>query len=273
MYHPRRENPVVRASRPRSARPCSCPLAEALMCMHAQAYDTTEWDELQQRHGNLPGVETGRDRLLAAEAAEKQALQEIEDEQAARADRVWEERALHGDLDDVDEEEERFMLEYREQRMAEMRNEAKRAKFGHVLDISADSFRQEVTDAADDDLRVVVHLYADNTPECQVVDQLLASLAKAHPHTKFARIFFRNAIPNYPPSNLPTILVYHQHDIALSIVTLRQLGGLHALSSANGARIMCAALSTCGAVPPLDKGDVMQEKAGGDASDSDGSSA
>jgi len=28
----------------------------------AQAYDTTEWDELQKKHGNLEGVELGSDR-------------------------------------------------------------------------------------------------------------------------------------------------------------------------------------------------------------------
>ena len=28
-----------------------------------QAYDTTEWEELQQKHGNLEGHQTGRDRL------------------------------------------------------------------------------------------------------------------------------------------------------------------------------------------------------------------
>jgi len=241
--------------------------------VRGQAYDTTEWDELQQKHGNLEGVETGRDRLRAVEAAERQALEELEEEQASQADRKWEAKALQGDLDDVDDDDERFMLQYRERRMAEMRREAKRAKFGDVLDISADSFRQEVTDAADDDLRVVVHLYSDNTPECQIVDKLLLLLAKKHPHTKFSRIFFLNAIPNYPPDNLPTILVYHKHDIALSIVTLRQLGGLQALSGINGERIMSAALSTCGAVPPVDEKDVVRAKAAaGDASDSDSGS-
>lgn len=218
-------------------------------------------------------METGRDRLRAVEAAEKRALQELEEAKAVKSEQDWADRALHGDLDDVDEEEERFMLEYREKRIAELRKEAKRAKFGEVLDISADSFRQEVTDAADDDLRVVVHLFSDNSPECQVVDKLLLSLAKKHPQTKFARIFFLNAIPNYPQSSLPTILVYHKHDIALSIVTLRQLGGICALSGANGERIMSAALSTCGAVPPMDKKDVVQEKASGETSDSDESIA
>ena len=62
----------------------------------------------------------------------------------------------------------------------------RRARFGSVVDISPDGFRQEVTDVADDDLRVVVHLYADNTPACRVVDQLLQLLAGKHPCTKFA---------------------------------------------------------------------------------------
>jgi hypothetical protein len=242
------------------------------------------------------------------------------------------------------------MVAYREKRLRELSQQAKRARFGEVITISSDSFRQvdftctrtcanvvesvsgcesvhcyvsckcyvclhtylcvrflcilcialmqEVTDAADDELRVVVHLYADNTPgtesppiscpyshvtmqatpvscsllncstmfvfsirtaqlhasihtythkqpkhtsltqpansahssldmhacmspnvcafvcvcacacacvcgsECQVVDKLLRAIAKSHPHTKFARIFYLNAIPNYPPVKL-----------------------------------------------------------------------
>ena len=35
---------------------------------------------------------------------------------------------------------------------------------------------------------------------------LSQALAKKHAHTKFARIFYKNAIPNYPIENLPTIL-------------------------------------------------------------------
>ena len=138
--------------------------------------------------------------------------------------------------------------------------QAKKAKFGDVIELSTDAFRQEVTDAADGELRVVVHLYCDNTPECQVVDTLLRLVARRHPRTKFARIFYLSAIANYPLANLPTILVYHKHDIALSIVTLRQLGGLEALSGAHAERILTAALSTCGAVPPMDEKDMMKPK-------------
>ena len=83
------------------------------------------------------------------------------------------------------------------------------------------------------------------------------------PSSPVQRIFYLSAIPNYPADNLPTILVYHKHDIALSIVTLRQLGGLDAIAGANGERIMCAALSTCGAVPPLHKRDVIKSSSEG----------
>ena len=31
-----------------------------------QAYDTTQWDELQKKHGNLEGVELGSDRCTHA---------------------------------------------------------------------------------------------------------------------------------------------------------------------------------------------------------------
>jgi hypothetical protein len=67
------------------------------------AYDTTVWDELQKKHGNLPGIELGRDRLRSVEAAEEKALEEVEEQQAAQADKQWEATALRGELDNVDE--------------------------------------------------------------------------------------------------------------------------------------------------------------------------
>ncbi|MGB1592761.1 MAG: hypothetical protein ACPIOQ_08410 [Promethearchaeia archaeon] len=167
------------------------------------AYDTTVWDQLQQKHGNLPDAELGSDRLRAAEAAERAALEELEAEQAAQADAEWEETALSGDQDGVDEEDAKFMQEYREKRLAELAAQAKRARFGSVVDISPDGFRQEVTDVADDDLRVVVHLYADNTPECRVVDQLLQLLAGKHPCTKFAVLSRPHLISCHPAWKSP----------------------------------------------------------------------
>jgi len=43
-----------------------------------------------------------------------------------------------------EQDEARFMQEYRQRRIAEMQARAKAARFGAVLDISADSFRQDV---------------------------------------------------------------------------------------------------------------------------------
>ena len=43
-----------------------------------------------------------------------------------------------------EQDEAGFMQEYRQRRIAEMQARAKAARFGAVLDISADSFRQDV---------------------------------------------------------------------------------------------------------------------------------
>lgn len=50
MYHPRKENP---------------------------AYDTTEWDEQQQKHGNLEGVELGHDRFKTEVTLENNARMHV----------------------------------------------------------------------------------------------------------------------------------------------------------------------------------------------------
>lgn len=54
-------------------------------------------------------------------------------------------------------------------------------------------------------------------------------------------------IPNYPEANLPTILVYKDHDIALQLVTLAQLGGLEGLGTRRDAQASRARARLCAA--------------------------
>jgi hypothetical protein len=64
----------------------------------------------------------------------------------------------------------------------------------------------------------------------------MQQLSQHHPKTKFTRIFFSNAIPNYPERNLPTVLVYFKHDIVWRMVTMMQLG-MPALQSPDVAKV------------------------------------
>lgn len=63
------------------------------------------------------------------------------------------------ELDELeDEEDEKILLEYRKKRIAEMQQFASKAKYGDVVEISAQDYVQEVNQAGED-IWVVLHLY------------------------------------------------------------------------------------------------------------------
>uniref|UniRef100_A0A061QV81 Phosducin-like protein 3 n=1 Tax=Tetraselmis sp. GSL018 TaxID=582737 RepID=A0A061QV81_9CHLO len=112
----------------------------------------------------------------------------------------------------------------RKKRLEELRNEKKALTFGAVEQISAVDFVREVTNAGEG-IWVVVHLFKDSVPECQVLGLCLEELAAKFPHTKFRRIISTECIPKYPDSNLPTVLIYKDGQCLKSLAGLLPFGG------------------------------------------------
>jgi hypothetical protein len=89
------------------------------------------------------------------------------------------------------------------------------------------------------------HTYnRDGRPDCDLVDSWMQQLSQTHPKTKFTRIYFSNAIPKYPERNLPTVLVYRNHDIVWKMVTMMQLG-MGAVESAEKAQVRASIMCVC----------------------------
>lgn len=61
---------------------------------------------------------------------------------------------------------------------------------------------------------------------CKVIKHSLEQLAAQYQHVKFINMQSTDCIPNYPDSNLPTLLVYRDGQCARTIVGLRTLGGV-----------------------------------------------
>ncbi|GAB2210470.1 hypothetical protein Droror1_Dr00015736 [Drosera rotundifolia] len=107
--------------------------------------------------------------------------------------------------------------------IAEMRETAKVERFGSVVPISGSDFIREVSQASSD-VWVVVLLYKDGFPECQLLMKCLEELAKRYPATKFVKIISTDCIPNYPDFNLPTLLVYNNGAVKANYVGLHSFG-------------------------------------------------
>ncbi|CAG8772266.1 20200_t:CDS:2 [Gigaspora margarita] len=177
----------------------------------------TEWNDILRARGILPPKEG---------PTEEDILEAMDQVIMEKQDKHLEDKTLD-ELDELeDEEDERVLFEYRQKRIAEMKAEALRAKFGELMQISKPDFIREVTDASKE-VWVVVHLFKDSIPECKLMNAHLATLAAKHKATKFIKIIGDQCIPNYPDKNLPTLLIYGEGDMKLQLVGLAELGGLN----------------------------------------------
>lgn len=94
-----------------------------------------------------------------------------------------------------------FLLFYlyfpREKRLAEMKMQAARDKYGSVQPISKDEWKKEVNESSKS-AWVVVYLFDHAVEACKLLDQLLLEVAKRHPDVKFVSIPSQICMENWP---------------------------------------------------------------------------
>ncbi|XP_038703473.1 phosducin-like protein 3 [Tripterygium wilfordii] len=179
---------------------------------------STQWDDIQRKLGNLPPKPP---------AFKPPAFTPAPDPESLPRDRNWLEQKTEEELeylqDDPDLDDDRFLEEYRKKRLAEMRESAIHPKFGSVNPISGSDFVREVSQAPSD-VWVVVILFKEGIPECELLMRCIEELATRYPGTKFVKIISTDCIPNYPDRNLPTLLVYNNGAVKANHVGLRSFG-------------------------------------------------
>ncbi|KXN82616.1 Phosducin-like protein 3 [Leucoagaricus sp. SymC.cos] len=157
-----------------------------------------------------------------------------------------------------DDEMERRIREYHEQRLGDQREEALRARFGRVYPIGREDYTREVTDASkinepdeeeEPGTGVVCFLYKDGIPRSDRTFQHVRTLARKYPRTKFVSIVGDKCIPNLPDARVPMLIIYRSGDIKNQIVSWgadreRSLEELEAML------IMSTAIDSPGRQPP-----------------------
>eukprot|EP00742_Colponemidia_sp_Colp-10_P001179 GILJ01001272.1.p1 GENE.GILJ01001272.1~~GILJ01001272.1.p1 ORF type:complete len:258 (+),score=44.19 GILJ01001272.1:37-774(+) len=175
---------------------------------------STEWDDIQRKFGNLPPLE----KEITREELEAMAIQAAESFDPLAHKTLDELDELEDDLDD------QVLGDYRRQRVKELQEQARKARFGDVRQIKKQDFIAEVNDAGKE-LYVIVHLYNDSIPECVLLNRALDVLAPKHRSTKFLRSVATECIENYPDANLPTILIYYEGECVKQILKADVYGG------------------------------------------------
>ncbi|TPP56943.1 Phosducin like 3 [Fasciola gigantica] len=125
--------------------------------------------------------------------------------------------------DEADEEEIKFLEQYRRKRLAMLQEEASKARYGYVREISKAEWKSEVTEAGD--VHVVIHVAQNGHPICALIDSHLKDLARKFPDVKFLRGEACLCIPNYPESNLPSLLIYQSGDLKHQLIGPESVGG------------------------------------------------
>lgn len=131
-------------------------------------------------------------------------------------------------LDELDEledsEDEAILEEYRRKRIAEMRLLAEKPRFACVREISGQDYVDEVNNAGKE-IWVVLHLYANGVPLCNIIHHYMKELAVRFPHTKFLRSVATTCIANFPEKNCPSIFVYYEGQMKKQFVGPLELRG------------------------------------------------
>ncbi|KAM9584994.1 phosducin-like protein 3 [Trichechus inunguis] len=182
----------------------------------------TEWNDILRKKGILPSKESPGELEKEAEEEERRALQEA----VVKTYEAMTLEELEDKEDEFNEEDERAIEMYRQQRLAEWKAAKLKNQFGEVLEISGKDYVQEVTKAGEG-LWVILHLYRQGIPLCALINQHFSGLARKFPDVKFIKAISTTCIPNYPDRNLPTIFVYLEGDIKAQFIGPLVFGGMN----------------------------------------------
>jgi len=181
--------------------------------------EDTEWNDILRAKGVIP------EKPKEAEINEDELVKMLEDTIKQKS---GVKDMADMDLDELDEledeEEEMIMLQMRNQRIAQMKALQEKSKFGEVREITAVDYVNEVNKAGDD-IFVVLHLYTQGVPLCNLINEYMNRLAPKFPCTKFLKAISTTCIPNYPDKNLPTLFVYYEGSMKGQLVGPEQLRG------------------------------------------------
>lgn len=177
----------------------------------------TEWNDILRKHGIIPEKPKDPEPII------QEALLEAHQ-------RAYDNRLEDKDLDELaeleDDEDEVFLEQYRQKRIAEINALAKASKFGSVYPIQKPDFTREVTEASNDAfVFVFLSSSTDGNVESRLLGEIWRDLAQKYGDVKFCQIRANMCIEGYPEKNCPTVLVYKDGDIRRQLVTLRELQG------------------------------------------------
>lgn len=225
---------------------------------------TTEWEEIQYKHGNKVGQYERREmEIVAQKLADRhidaplethdrvrEAMRDREQRGHDGAEDLYDEdKHMAAEILDGEEDEDEIIMRHRRARMKALEEAQAQNRFGRIRAIKGHSYISEITEASANAF-VVAALVEDNHEGCLDLLHVLEHLAAKYAHIKFVCCKSTEAIPNFPQKHLPCVVVYSggalQHQVT-SMDPWCRTG-----SKKPSVETVEAALRKMGVLPPLD---------------------
>jgi hypothetical protein len=158
---------------------------------------STEWEDIHVKLGNyLP-----RDKDPTTDELEKIVIDALEKHEPLESKNLEELKELE------DDEDEDVIKMYQEKRMLELKELAKKHKFGKVLELRKQDYITEVTNAPQD-VFVCLLLYQNYVEASNIMDKIWDYLSQKHVFVKFMKIIATNCIDKYKDDDVPGVIIY-----------------------------------------------------------------
>jgi len=125
----------------------------------------------------------------------------------------------HNELDELLEDDDEFMIQYRQKRLMELKRIAGRTRFGQLFQIGVDQYVDAI-DNEDSRTAVIMHLFQPHNEQCKLLNQYLMILAEKYRLAKFLCIVSTEADPNFDEIALPTLLCYRNKELVANLVRI-----------------------------------------------------
>lgn len=191
---------------------------------------TTEFDDELIRRG----IVTMEQAMVSkgASAAEAQRLAAQAQETATSEQVVVEKETndTNSDDDSFEDDDDEFLQKYRQQRLAEMKQQHATAtnsnvkdsnSFGQVIPIQRPEWTHHVNEASQN-CWVVVTLTSNNPALTGSIEAAVTALAQHCPSVKFVTIRSTSAIDNWPDANLPSIFIYRHGKMQQELIQMKR---------------------------------------------------
>lgn len=175
---------------------------------------TTEWEDIQYKHGNKVGkYQTREMEILAQKIVDANPDFQLKSYDAN--DEKVKDKGERGGYDAADpcnpgdaSDDDDALTIFRNKRLAEIQKQQASHVFGKVMRIPGSDYVREITDSSANCWVVGIMVKLGHA-ECDLLLNVLDMVAQRNRDVKFVSLIAREAVANFPEKHIPCVLLYN----------------------------------------------------------------